>query len=131
MTQTGSARGGGGILLIGCGLHDSHITGPIRGRIEAHATTRPGAHRSGRPGKSGEPVGGPERSSGIRALNSGEVRVCQHPVAGRGTDGGRRPWAVPQSAAGHHRLGPGHGSGLDRGQSGKSPWVRARERAGA
>ena len=60
VTQTDlNCRGGGGILLIGCGLHDSHITGPIRGRVEAHATTCPGARRSGSPGKSGEPAGDP------------------------------------------------------------------------
>jgi hypothetical protein len=31
--------------------------------------------------------------------------------------GGRRPWAAPQSVPGHHRPGPGHGLGLDEGQS--------------
>jgi hypothetical protein len=55
----------------------------------------------------------------MACLNSGEVRVGQHPVAGRGTDGDRRPWAVPQNAA---RSTTGSDSGprfrLDRGAVG-------------
>ena len=47
--------------------------------------------------------------------NSGEGRVRQHPVAGRGTARGCRPWAAPLSDPDHHRPGPGHGLRLDEG----------------
>ena len=59
----------------------------------------------------------------MATLNSGEVRVSKHPVAGRGTDGDRRPWAVS-----HMRPSPSQvrtrtpGSGWTGGQStAKSP----------
>ena len=141
MTQTDlNCRGGGGILLIGCGLHDSHIIGPIRGRVEAHATTRPGAHRSGRPGKPGELVGGPGafkwypelgRSQGVPApgrwtrdrwgpqalggptkcLGSSQARPGARVRAGQGAVGLQVP------------LGPssGAGRGLTRGPRGLLP----------
>ncbi len=38
-------------------------------------------------------------------------------VTVRGNGEGRRPWAAPQSFLDHHRPGPGHGLGMDGGQS--------------
>jgi hypothetical protein len=61
---------------------------PDQGPDRGHATTGPGARRSGSPGHVSP---GSRRGAQDRSSDSGEVRVGQHPVAGRGTDGGRRP----------------------------------------
>jgi hypothetical protein len=82
----------------------------------------------------------------VATLNSGEVRVSQHPVAGRGTDGDRRPWAVSQMRPSPSQartrapgsgwtggqstvkpplgLGPGAGRELTRGPHGLLPLWR-------
>ena len=82
----------------------------------------------------------------MATLNSGEVRVSKHPVAGRGTDGDRRPWAVSQMRSSPSQartrtpgsgwtggqstakpplgLGPGAGRALTRGPHGLLPLRR-------
>ncbi len=82
----------------------------------------------------------------MATLNSGEVRVSKHPVAGRGTDGDRRPWAVSQMRPSPSQvrtrtpgsgwtggqstakpplgLGPGAGRELTRGPHGLLPLRR-------
>ncbi len=103
-------------VAYGRELRNSHIPGPIRGRVEAHATTRPGARRPGSPAaKPGEPVGGPGAFKWRPELGQSQGA----PTPGRCTrgGGGRRPWVTPQSVPDLHRPGRGHGLGLDEGQS--------------
>ena len=79
------------MLSMGAG-RATHTSLARSGASGYHATTGPGAHRSGRPGKSGAPVGGP----GTFKWQSepGRSQGGNRPVA----VGGRRdcrPWAVP------------------------------------
>ena len=81
---------------------------------KAHATTQPGAHRSGRTASPGQPVGGPET---VR------VATCSRAKWGRWTRAGRgcRSWAALQSDLDHHRPGPVRDERLASHSPGQSP----------
>ena len=146
MTQTDlNCRGGGGILLIGCGLHDSHITGPIRGRVRGprHYASRGPSVRQARKvrGAGGGPGAfkwypGPElgRSQGVPAPGRWTRDGWGPPALGGPTkchgSSQARPGARVWAGQGAVRLqvplgpGPGAGWGLTRGPRGLLPLWR-------
>ena len=127
-------------VRLGVRTARSHITGPIRGQGKGHATTGPGARRSGSPGQvsPGSRWGAQDRSSGNPEL--GRSQGEQTP--GRWTRDGWGPPALggltnaaqsitgPDSDPGlrldrgavHGKAPPGLGSGSGQGTNPGSSW---------